>query len=58
VFDAESDAFAPGCSAATVIDHVNIRLLVESEEACLAFVPSSYAHDMLHFWQVAAATLA
>ena len=56
VFDAESPAFSTGCSASTVIDHVNVRLLVESED-CLAFVPLSYAHDMVHFWQVAAKTL-
>ena len=57
VFDAESPEFAPGYSAATLIDHVNVRLLVESDESCLAFVPRSYAHDMLHFWQVASETL-
>lgn len=54
VFDAESDDFAPGCSAATLIDHVNVRLLVESNDACLAYVPLSYAHDMIHFWTAAA----
>ena len=57
VFDAESKAFAPGCSAATVIDNVNVRLLVESADACLAYVPLSYAQDMIHFWTVAAGTL-
>ena len=57
VFDAESKDFATGCSAATVIDHVNIRLLVESDQACLAYVPLSYAHDMIHFWTVAAESL-
>ena len=57
VFDAESKAFAPGCSAATVIDNVNVRLLVESADACLAYVPLSYAQDMIHFWIVAAETL-
>ena len=54
VFDAESDDFAPGCSAATLIDHVNVRLLVESNDACLAYVPLSYAHDIIHFWTAAA----
>ena len=54
VFDAESKDFAPGCSAATVIDDVNVRLLVESDDACLAYVPLSYADDMIHFWTVAA----
>ncbi len=50
VFDAETAAFAPGCCAATVIDHVAVRLFVESDDACLAYVPSSYAAGMLHFW--------
>lgn len=58
VFDAESTDFAAGCSAATVIDHVNVRLLVECDDACLAYVPLSYAHDMIHFWTVAAKSLA
>lgn len=57
VFDAESPAFAPGCSAATVIDHVNVRLLVTGEETCLAYVPASYAADMIKFWEVAATSL-
>jgi sarcosine oxidase gamma subunit len=57
VFDAESKDFAPGSSAATVIDHVNVRLLVESDDACLAYVPLSYARDMIHFWTVAAKSL-
>ncbi|MFM5893857.1 MAG: hypothetical protein ACKOQM_05410 [Novosphingobium sp.] len=58
VFDVESDDFAPGCSAATLIDHVNVRLLVESNDACFAYVPLSYAHDMIHFWTAAARLLA
>jgi heterotetrameric sarcosine oxidase gamma subunit len=57
VFDAESRDFGPGCSAATVIDHVNVRLLVETDDACLVYVPLSFAHDMIHFWTVAAKTL-
>ena len=57
VFDAESAQFSTGCSAATLIDHVNVRLLVESEDSCLAYVPLSYAPDMIHFWQVATTTL-
>jgi heterotetrameric sarcosine oxidase gamma subunit len=57
VFDAESAAFTTGCSSTTLIDHVNVRLLVEGEDSCLAYVPLSYAHDMKHFWQVAARTL-
>ena len=57
VFDAESPAVAPGCSAATVIDHVNVRLLVTGEDSCLAFVPASYATDMIDFWERAAKAL-
>ena len=57
VFDAESMTFATECSAATVIDHVNVRLLIESDDACLAYVPLSYAHDVIHFWTVAAESL-
>jgi heterotetrameric sarcosine oxidase gamma subunit len=50
-FDAESLAFSAGCSAATIVDHVAVRLWVESEDACLAYVPSSYAAALVHFWQ-------
>lgn len=50
VFDAANPAFAPGCSASTVIDHVNIRLHVTTEDSCTAYVPASYAADMLDFW--------
>ena len=57
VFDAEAPDFAPGCSAATIIDQVNVRLLVESTDACIAYVPLSYAADMIHFWKTAARTL-
>lgn len=57
VFDAESPAFAPGCSAATIIDHVNVRLHVVSAEVCDAYVPLSYAADMIHFWETSAKTL-
>ncbi len=53
VFDAENPAFAIGCTASTVIDHVNIRLHVESAETCHAYVPASYCHDMLSFWTAA-----
>jgi len=51
VFDAECPAFAPQCCAATVIDHVNVRLHVEAEDACLAYVPASYANDLIEFWE-------
>jgi heterotetrameric sarcosine oxidase gamma subunit len=57
VFDAETPGFAPGCSAATIIDQVNVRLFVESEDNCIAYVPLSYAADLIHFWEVSARTL-
>jgi heterotetrameric sarcosine oxidase gamma subunit len=57
VFDAESLAFGPGCSAATIIDQVNLRLYVENEDACIAYVPLSYAPDIIHFWETSAKTL-
>lgn len=57
VFDAENPAFAQGCSAATVIDHVNVRLHVLSENSCLAYVPLSYSQGLVHFWQQASETL-
>ena len=54
VFDAEDPAFGPGCSAATIIDHVNVRLHVAGESECIAYVPASYAADMIDFWSIAA----
>lgn len=53
VFDAEDPAFGPGCSAATIIDHVNVRLHVTDETQCTAYVPTSYAHDLIAFWNAA-----
>ena len=57
VFDAESPDFAPGCSAATIIDHVNVRLYVESDSACLAYVTASYSTGLIHMWETASTTL-
>ena len=57
VFDAENPAFEPGCSAATIIDHVNVRLHVLSEDSCLAYVPLSFSAGLIHFWHKAAETL-
>jgi heterotetrameric sarcosine oxidase gamma subunit len=57
VFDAESPAFAPGCSAATIIDHVAVRLHVISDDVCDAYVPLSYSAGLLHFWKTAALSL-
>ena len=53
VFDSEASSFGPGATAATVIDHVNVRLHVESTEACVAYIPSSYAASLQHFWEAA-----
>ncbi len=58
VFDAESPAFAQGCSAATIIDHVAGRLWVERDDACLVYVPASYAVGLIHFWEQALPSLA
>ena len=57
MFDAESPAFAPGCSAATIIDHVAVRLHVVSDDACDAYVPASFSAGLIHFWQQCSATL-
>jgi heterotetrameric sarcosine oxidase gamma subunit len=53
VFDAESPMFAPGCSAATIIDHVAVRLHVVSDETCDAYIPLSFSAGLLHFWEQA-----
>lgn len=53
VFDTSAAAFPVGAIAATVIDHVGVRLHVESEDACIAYVPSSYAQSLHHFWDEA-----
>ena len=57
VFDAESRGFSSGCSAATVIDHVAVRLHVVNDETCDAYVPASFSAGLLHFWEEAAKTL-
>ncbi len=53
VFDTSAAAFPVGATAATVIDHVGVRLHVESKDACVAYVPSSYAQSLHHFWDEA-----
>jgi heterotetrameric sarcosine oxidase gamma subunit len=57
VFDAENSAFATGCSAATIIDHVAVRLHVVSDDACDAYVPASFSAGLAHFWEEAAGSL-
>lgn len=51
VFDAEAPAFAPGCVASSLIEHVQVRLHVVAEAVCEAYVPASHAEDLLHFWE-------
>ena len=51
LFDAESPAFAVDCVATALIEHVTVTLRVETETACLAYVPASCAADLLHFWR-------
>ena len=57
VFDAESPAFAPGTSTATIIDHVAVRLHVVSDTACDVYVPASFSAGLIHFWEQAVRTL-
>lgn len=57
VFDAESPEFCPGCSAATLIDHVAVRLHVVNDETCDAYVPASFSGGLMHFWREASKTL-
>lgn len=57
VFDAESPNFSSGCSASTIIDHVNVRLHVVDDDICHAYVPLSYSEAMIHFWKTAALSL-
>ena len=57
VFDAESPAFAAGCSAATVINHVAVRLHVVSDDACDAYIPLSFSRGLMKFWEVALGNL-
>ncbi len=57
VFDAESPTFTAGCSAATIIDHINVRLHVVDETTCDAYVPLSFSQGLLHFWKQAAGGL-
>jgi heterotetrameric sarcosine oxidase gamma subunit len=58
VFDAEGPTFASGCCAATIIDHVAVRLHVVSDDACDAYVPQSYSQGLIRFWEQAKLMLA
>ena len=55
VFDAENSAFSAGSSAATIIDHVAVRLHVITDDMCDVYVPLSYSAALLHFWELAIA---
>lgn len=57
VFDAENPVFGPGCSAATIIDHVAVRLHVLNEYKCDVYVPASFTAGLVHFWEAAARSL-
>lgn len=57
VFDAENPAFSLGCSAATIIDHVAVRLHVLRHDACDAYVPASFSAGLVHFWKDVVARL-
>jgi heterotetrameric sarcosine oxidase gamma subunit len=57
VFDAESPSFGPGSIAGTVIHHMPVRLDVIGEDAVEAYVPPSYAGDLMHHWTRSAARL-
>jgi heterotetrameric sarcosine oxidase gamma subunit len=54
VFDAENPAFTAGCSAATIIEHVNVRLHVVDDDTCIAYIPLSFSKALLEFWEEAA----
>lgn len=57
VFDAEDPAFAPGCVAGTVIEHMAVRFDVISQTCVDAYVAPSYAADLLAFWSSVARDL-
>ena len=57
IFDAESADFGAGSSAATIVDHVNVRLYVASDDACEVYVPASFSAGLVHFWETVAGDL-
>ena len=48
LFDAEDPAFGPGCTAATLIAHVGVRLIVTAADACEVLVAAGYAQHLHH----------
>lgn len=57
LFDFESPAFGPDSVATMLVEHVTLTVRVIDADSCLVYVPASHAVDLLHFWQVSAATL-
>nr|WP_272886959.1 sarcosine oxidase subunit gamma family protein [Phenylobacterium aquaticum] len=57
VFDAENPAFAPGCVAGTVIEHMAVRFDVIAETRVDAYVAPSYAADLFAYWTSVAGNL-
>lgn len=57
LFDAESPDFGPGRVVGAVIEHAPLRLDVVGPDAVQAYLPSSYAAHMIHFWRAAAGRL-
>ncbi len=58
VFDAEDPAFAPGCVAGTVVEHIAICIDVVSDDQACVYVAPSYAVDLLGYWETVAGSLA
>ena len=57
VFDAEDPAFAPGCVAGTVVEHMAVRFDVIIADQVDAYVAPSYAADLLGYWTAVAGGL-
>lgn len=57
LFDFESPAFGPDSVTTTLVEHVTLTVRVIDSDSCLVYVPTSHSADLLHFWQVSAATL-
>jgi heterotetrameric sarcosine oxidase gamma subunit len=57
VFDAEDRAFGPGVTAGTLLHHVSVRYDVVDEDRAHIHVAPSYAADLLHHLETAAARL-
>jgi heterotetrameric sarcosine oxidase gamma subunit len=57
VFDAEDPAFAAGCVAGTVVEHMAVRFDVISQTEVDAYVAPSYAADLFASWTSVARSL-